>query len=281
MNLNLRQLYKPIQPTISQTAEDVSYREFMPHTQLQSYIYCYWQLKTNHPLTTPFNYTVVADGCIDIFFELTRPDENFVMGFCKKYTAFPLGQSFNYVGVRFLPTMFVQLFKVDAAQLSNKFERLKEVLPQVSNYIRDYFDEPVPHRRRRSGSLKTETIIEKLDHYFLGAIQNAEPDFDNRLYDALNIILTNYGVVNVESELNTGISPRQLRRIFNYYIGTTAKTFSKVVRFQNILLAKPSTQSLKQNKLFYDVGFYDQAHFIKDFKNFYGVTPNQAFRRSS
>ena len=79
--------------------------------------------------------------------------------------------------------------------------------------------------------------------------------------------------------MNTGVSQRQLRRLFEFYIGDTAKTFAKVVRFQNILRAKPSSQSLRQNKLFFDVGYYDQAHFIKEFKNFYGVTPSKAFGR--
>jgi AraC-like DNA-binding protein len=40
----------------------------------------------------------------------------------------------------------------------------------------------------------------------------------------------------------------------------------------------PSKKSLKENKLYFDVGFFDQAHFIKNFKTFYGVTPSEAFR---
>ncbi|MEL6924825.1 MAG: helix-turn-helix domain-containing protein, partial [Bacteroidota bacterium] len=79
-------------------------------------------------------------------------------------------------------------------------------------------------------------------------------------------------------ELNTGISPRQLRRLFKFYIGDTPKTFCKVVRFQHILKAKHSRQSLRHNKLFYDLGYYDQAHFIKDFKHLYGLTPGDALQ---
>jgi hypothetical protein len=121
---NIRQLYNPIQPTVKQSAKNVTYFEFLPDLKLQPYIYCYWELKTKQTLTEPFNYKVVADGCIDIFFELNNPQENFVMGFCKKYTEFPLDNSFHYIGVRFLPTMFPQIFNVDASEISNRFENL-------------------------------------------------------------------------------------------------------------------------------------------------------------
>jgi len=113
---NIRQLYKPIQPTVKQSARHVSYVEFLPDLRLQNYIYCYWQLQTSQALNEPFHYRVVADGCIDIFFELTDPADSYVMGFCKRYTEFPLENEFNYVGIRFLPTMFPQLFRVNAGE---------------------------------------------------------------------------------------------------------------------------------------------------------------------
>ncbi len=268
LTANIRELYTPIQPTVKQTADNVIYSEFLPEKELQNFIYCYWQLKTTEKLSEQFNYRVVADGCIDIFFELNNPKNSFVMGFCKNYTEFPLQNSFNYVGVRFLPTMFPQLFKINASELSNRFEQLSSVIPETSNFISNHFN----------NTLKTDEIKVLLDNYFLQLISKVEFDFDNRMYDAIGIILKKFGVIDVETDLNTGISPRQLRRLFEFYIGTTAKTFSRVVRFQNILRSKPSKQSLRNNKLFFDIGYYDQAHFIKDFKNFYGVTPTKAFR---
>jgi len=191
------------------------------------------------------------------------------MGFCKKYTEFPLGRTFNYIGVRFLPTMFPQLFKVNASELSNHFKNLCSVVPHTAKFIANNF----------SIGQDANDIKLLLDNYFTEHISKVKFDYDNRLYEAINIILKNFGVLNVETDLNTGISPRQLRRLFEFYIGDSAKTFSQVVRFQNILRAKPSSQSLRQNKLFFDVGYYDQAHFVKEFKNFYGVTPSKAFGR--
>lgn len=262
-------LYFSVQPTVRQVTEDVVYQEFLPDPRLRNLIYCYWQLKTVQVLDAPFTYRVVADGCIDIFFEMTRPEGNFVMGFCKNYTEFPLDRSFHYVGVRFLPTVFPQLYGVNAAELSNRYEHLSNVAPDTAAFIASRF----------TGSESPQDIAAVLDLYFLALVDRAKFDFDSRLYDAIHLILIKQGVLNVESDLKTGISERQLRRLFKYYIGDTAKTFSQVVRFQHVLRAKPSIQSLRQNKLFFDHGYYDQAHFIKAFKTFYGVTPGKAFGR--
>lgn len=258
-----------MQPTVKQTGQSVSYREISPDHSLSQVIYCYWELKTHERLQTPFTYRVVADGCIDLFFQLDKPAENFVMGFCKKYTEFPLDHSFHYAGVRFLPTMFPALFKVDAKMLSNRFERLEHVANGLSVFIAENFSEHDEFTQIKS----------RFDQYFFELIKKAHPDLDRRFQHALSFILKNSGVVNVQTDLDFGLSQRQLRRYFEYYIGDTAKTFSQVVRFQNILNAKPSTQSLRQNNLFFDLGYYDQAHFIKEFKNFYGVTPGKAFGR--
>jgi len=263
----IRHLYIPVQPTVKSYGA-VSYQEFLPHQQLHSFIYCYWQLKTNQKLDNPFTYRVVADGCIDIFFELNQPQENFVMGFCKKYTEFDLAEEFNYIGIRFLPSMFPQLFGINASSISNKAEELKSVVPQVAAFIQSNF----------SSNLNINKIISLLNEFFLDLLPLANFQNDPRLYNAIALIMKNYGVVDM-TEIDTGLSHRQLRRLFDFYIGDSMKTFSKVVRFQNILRAKPSSQSLRQNKLFFDSGFFDQSHFIKDFKHFYGVTPSKAFGR--
>lgn len=267
-SISIRNLYLPVQPTVKATTDKVIYQEFLPATHLQSTIYCYWQLKTTQPLQESFKYSVVSDGCIDIFFELHQPELSTVMGFCKKYTQFPLDHSFHYIGIRFLPTMFPQLFGIPAFTLANQALDLKTVLPETAAFITQQF-----HSQK-----EIMNIIDQLNQYFIQKLADCSFDNDARLYEAIAIILKNYGVLNIEKDLNTGISPRQLRRLFKHYIGDSAKTFAQVVRFQNILRAKPSKQSLKQNKLFYQ-GYYDQAHFIKEFKNFYGVTPGVVYGR--
>lgn len=264
----IRSLYKPVQPAIKQSADNVSYAEIAPEPFLQHLIYCYWQLKTTERIDEDFVYRVVADGCIDIFFSLEDPEDSYVMGFSKQYTEFGIGNNFNYVGIRFLPTMFPHLFNIDASQITDRFEALKNLLPDTNEFIRSNCHQAQP--------LSLLKIL--FDNYFRTIVENHQFDFDGRLYDAIEIILNKQGVVDIEQDLKTGISQRQLRRLFDFYIGDSAKTFSKVVRFQNILRAKPSSESLRKNKVFYDSGYFDQSHFIKDFKTLYGLTPSKAFR---
>ena len=167
-----------------------------------------------------------------------------------------------------MPSAFTHLFGVDAKSLSNQFQKLNKILPDFSEWINS--------KIKPADSF--ENITKILNEKIIGFSKNQNIYYDHRFLDSLNLIFERNGFLDTEKDLNTGLSPRQLRRIFNFYIGTTAKSFSNVVRFQHILNAKPSKQSLKENKLYFDVGFFDQAHFIKNFKTFYGVTPSEAFR---
>jgi len=266
---SIREYYKPIQPTVSVNDNEISYQEIQPNKEIENFVYCFWELKTQNLLKQNYNYRVVSDGCIDIFFDRKQPTENFVMGFCRKFVQFPIGKEFDYIGIRFLPSAFPHLFGVDAKTLSNQSQELNNVSPIFSEWI--------------SSKIKPtdsfEEITEILNDKIIGFSKKQSINYDNRFLDSLNLIFKRNGFLNTEIDLNKGLSPRQLRRIFNLYIGTTAKSFSNVVRFQYILNAKPSKQSLKENKLYFDVGFFDQAHFIKTFKTFYGVTPSEAFSR--
>lgn len=260
---SIKRCFKPIQPSVKLDAGEISYQEFKPSQNLENYIYCYWQLKTNEKLEEPFKYRVVSDSCIDIFFELKEPDYNFIMGFCRKYTTFEIGQDFNYFGIRFLPSFFPLFFKIDAKTIANRTQDLELILPAMSKWI--------------SSIKQGKDLIRQCDNKLESIIQLSEQSIDERFYNAIYSILNRQGNLDVEKELTTGLSARQLRRKFNYYLGTTPKAFANVVRFQHILNIKPSKQSLKENKIYFDVGFYDQAHFIKSFKTFYGVTPSVAF----
>jgi AraC-like DNA-binding protein len=263
----IKEYYKPIQPTVSVNDKEIHYQEIQPNKEIENFVYCFWQLKTRKTLNKSYNYRVVSDGCIDIFFNHKRPTENYVMGFCRKYVQFPIGKDFDYIGIRFLPSAFPHLFNINAKTLSNQSQELNKVLSNFSKWI----------NLEIKPSDSFEIITKVLNKQMIEISKKQTIRYDDRFLNALILIFQKNGHLDTEKDLNTGLSPRQLRRIFNFYIGTTAKSFSNVVRFQHILNAKPSKRSLKKNKLYFDVGFFDQAHFINNFKTFYGITPSEAF----
>ncbi len=73
------------------------------------------------------------------------------------------------------------------------------------------------------------------------------------------------------------ISQCQLEKRFRKIVGASPKKFASIVRFRNVLNIAHGERSMTQLGL--EAGFFDQAHFIKDFKSFTGITPEQYFRR--
>lgn len=263
---NIKRNYTPIQPSVKTADSGVYYVEILPEINLQNLIYCYWNLKTIKSLTNSYNYRVVSDGCVDVFFELSNYQEIYVMGFCNSFVEFDIDREFNYFGIRFLPGAFSMLFNVDASELCNRSEYLESVQTNLHKYIQQLMNTRV----------SIDTLCNNINSYFLSYITNLEVSFDNRFFKALTCILCNKGMVNIETELNNGISSRHLQRLFKFYVGDTTKSFCRVIRFQNLLKIDPSISQLQADKLFYDLGYYDQNHFIKEFKQYYGTTPSKA-----
>jgi len=146
-------------------------------------------------------------------------------------------------------------------------EWLKSVLPKVSEKMGQ-----IIYNKSDLKELK-----QHFDTYFLQLFCNLPNIQDKRLDFALNKILHSQGNLIVK-DLDVGLSTRQLRRLFEFYLGDSPKAFSKVVRFQNILKSVHLHDALSEKSFFYDFGYYDQSHFIKDFKTFYGLRPKTALK---
>jgi AraC-like DNA-binding protein len=70
-----------------------------------------------------------------------------------------------------------------------------------------------------------------------------------------------------------GITSRYLNKLIQQHTGLTPISFHKIRRFQfSLKLIGQKNQPL--TSIAYDCGYFDQAHFIKDFKSFTGLTPS-------
>lgn len=72
-----------------------------------------------------------------------------------------------------------------------------------------------------------------------------------------------------------GLSPRRLNDLFEMQTGLTPKAFQRVRRFQRALLKLHKGWQEEWASLALDCGYYDQAHFIHDFREFAGMTPGE------
>jgi len=69
------------------------------------------------------------------------------------------------------------------------------------------------------------------------------------------------------------ITPRYLQKLFYSHTGLSPKSYNKINRFQlSLQLIAKNNQPF--TSIAYDCGYFDQSHFIRDFKSFTGVTPS-------
>jgi AraC-like DNA-binding protein len=69
------------------------------------------------------------------------------------------------------------------------------------------------------------------------------------------------------------IDPKWFIHLFREAVGVTPKLFCRIQRFQKILRLLESGQPIKWANLAWRCGYFDQAHFIHDFRAFSGITP--------
>lgn len=102
-------------------------------------------------------------------------------------------------------------------------------------------------------------------------------DRNNGLIDfSVSLIKQTSGLTSIkEMEAKTGYSKRYLDLLFKNHLGISPKTFSGIVRFQSFynLWANTDNTNFYSDNL-YEV-YYDQAHFIKEFKKYTGHSPKQ------
>lgn len=93
---------------------------------------------------------------------------------------------------------------------------------------------------------------------------------------AVNKILSSPNQMSIEHISNkVGYSQKHLIKLFKDNVGLTPKGFLKIIRFQKAIGEIAAAKITDWTGIAYESGYYDQAHFINDFKAFSGYTPQQ------
>ena len=76
------------------------------------------------------------------------------------------------------------------------------------------------------------------------------------------------------------ISQRQLERLYQNQVGMSPKQYARLLRVETARLALKRTAGQSTTQLATELGFYDQAHFIREFSAVIGMTPYAYLKRS-
>ncbi|MBX2873562.1 MAG: helix-turn-helix domain-containing protein [Saprospiraceae bacterium] len=169
------------------------------------------------------------------------------------------------LGLKFKPLGFYQLFPHEIHAFINQNTPIKDH-PTAWLHNLDILVRQAPD---------LEGKVEVISHILWQQLQNSQKTAAYQLSQQLvNHILAEKGDIQVTALAQAHHkSIRQIQRYFKQFIGLTPKQFAQIIRFKAFY---------KENYLqcttasFWDYGYYDQNHFIRDFKAKLGVLPSDA-----
>ncbi len=245
------------------------YSEHRPSARLAPWVESYWVLRGRSQ--TP--ESVATDGRMEIILHLADPFEELtpagwrrqprqlVSGqITRPVTVRPAGEA-HTVGVRLKSWAGGAVLGDAASQLTDRLVELEAVNSRLARALRPLLD---------LGSATAEQIEAQLEP----CLDSQARSSDSRVRCAVTYTELAEGRGTVDAlRQHTGISNRQLERLFQQHVGVGPKLFARMVRFRSVLKAMSKTPKPNWAHLAADCGYADQAHLIRDFQQFAGCTP--------
>lgn len=252
------------------------YNEFPPSEQLAPFVKCFWALESDAPGPHE-KERIFPDGSIEWIFhykELFRKfqDEDrfvvqprsFLHGQLKRFFELQATGKIGVFGVRFHPAGLYPFVGFDISLITDNTIATSEVWPGQEECI-----------EAAMLNSSTEKRIAFAETFLLEHFQPRK--VDETVTNCVNAIIRESGNGSVENLTDTlGIGRRALERRFSASVGLSPKLLARIVRF-NHALRLIENNDFSFTTVAYEGGFYDQAHFIRDFKDITGLNPKQYF----
>lgn len=201
----------------------------------------------------PKEVVILPDGRIDLFFTqfASGPYHAMLMGL----ETFPEQRSIpphmRTLVISFKPLAVEYILRMPIAGFLNSAQDLPSNFWNFSTDELDNFDRFFKKAR--------ETVLQLLPQ-----------EIDSRKQQLFALIYASKGEMTVKAlSEKVAWSSRQINRYFNYQYGLSLKAYCNILRF------RASLAHIAQGKLFPELNFTDQTHFIKEIKKFSGVVPKE------
>ncbi len=257
---------------------DMRYQEFSPCSILKDYIQYYFVCETDTAVFTEDK--VFATGYIEIMFNLgtdgpqqikngnliSQPDIQLWGQTIHPFTFSSFGKH-SMLGIRFFTHTAACFFDGPVAAFNDKVIDFKDIGGKEAGLLYSRLLETQSLRRRIE--LVEEFLLKRLS---LNMRKVVRLKLVNSIMHDLSKDDFFENIDNVASRY--GISSRYLQKIFFNYSGLSPKLFSNIARFQKSIHLVASKHS-SLTTIAYQCGYFDQSHFIKDFKFFTGTVPSR------
>lgn len=260
------------------------YKEFQPAHLLKEFVQCYFSCENDAEGQT--DDQVFASGNIEIMFNLqidqpqTLTYGNTVInpaaqlwGQTIKPLSFTAASRHFMLGIRFFP-------HTAAYFLDNPIADFNDRIVDYNDYAGT--DALLLHERL----LDTDNLPDRLsllDQYLIKKLyrSGAKPERVGLLNSICKTLYYDESLQRIRSVASDhGMSSRNLQKIFSAYTGLSPKLFYKITRFRRSLeLLTLESSSLTSTA--HQCGYFDQSHFIKDFKAFTGTIPSHFLPETS
>ncbi len=226
----------------------------------------------------PFIYRAMADGCAELVFhyrgrfvELTpygSIDQSYglIHSQTRRMRRFITHQNFGIFGVYLYPYALNQLCAMPSSVLSDE-------MPDLATLWGGEGVELTEKMMLAENNLTRMTLITS----FLNKKLNAPDHFLPPAANAIQYLIHQQGNVKVtELAQRYCLSTRQFERNFKLFSGFSPKLYARIIRFQSAC-QQYGLKDLSLTDIGLACGYYDQSHFIHDFKEFSGYHPSTYF----
>lgn len=256
----------------------MNYQTFQPHLDLASLVKCYWTLEVPSEVNSE-RQRIVPDGCIEMAFILGDDIKRYTseVEFILQPRSMVLGQTIepfyieptgyvNTFAIRFYPYGFANFVTTPIKNLANTETPIELLFGKT------------PAKKLEQKIIQatdTKQRIEVIEKFLLVKL-NEKATIDKIVKKTVEALFSTKGSTPINTILKEDLSKRrQLERKFLKQIGISPKQLGKVIRLQTALNMLLNQKAENLTKIAYESDYYDQAHFIKDFKEFTGTNPKE------
>lgn len=260
-------------PSTEKDLTHIGFTRIEPSKEHAELIENYWFINTNNHKSTGIYEHLHADGGHGIILNYEHSlsfngihisANSFFDGTNTASQKLGLHGVLNAVGIRFKPAGAAMYFSFPLKDIKNKVISLDDTNTPNHSELYD--------KVKEAHTLGTKVSV--IEHW-LSQIRNNKICISNSVLESLKFINYHRGTQPISLlEEHLGYSKRKIERLFNEKTGMTAKEYSTNQRLEFARqLIKSNNHSLTD--ITYQLGYYDQAHFINQFKNNIGITPGE------